>query len=100
MPRFATEDEEREFWATHNTTDYFDQSKVQRGVFLNLKPSTTSISLRISFRAFGRDLVCWPRYGSIAKLKAVSTSARPSFSAAGGLSRAINETMSARSSAA
>ena len=24
LPKFKTEDEEREFWATHSMTDYFD----------------------------------------------------------------------------
>jgi predicted DNA binding CopG/RHH family protein len=54
IPKFATEDEEREFWATHDATDYFDQSKAQRGVFPNLKPSTTSISLRMSIQMLER----------------------------------------------
>ena len=26
MPKFKSEDEEREFWATHDSTDYFDKS--------------------------------------------------------------------------
>ena len=48
MPRFKNEDEEREFWATHDSTDYFDWSKAVRGVkFPNLKPSTKTISLRL-----------------------------------------------------
>jgi predicted DNA binding CopG/RHH family protein len=46
--------EERKFWATHDATDYFDQSKAQRGVFPNLKPSTTSISLRMSIQMLER----------------------------------------------
>jgi len=54
IPKFATEDEEREFWATHDATDYFDRSKAQRGVFPNLKPSTTSISLRMSIQMLER----------------------------------------------
>ena len=53
-PRFVTEDEEREFWATHDATNYFDHSKAQRGVFPNLKPSTTSISLRMSIQMLER----------------------------------------------
>jgi predicted DNA binding CopG/RHH family protein len=54
IPKFATEDEERAFWATHDATDYFDQSKGQRGVFPNLKPSSTSISLRMSVQMLER----------------------------------------------
>lgn len=26
IPKFANEDEEREFWATHDATDYFDET--------------------------------------------------------------------------
>lgn len=47
IPDFKDEDEEREFWATHDMTDYFDMSKAQRVSFPNLKPSTESISLRL-----------------------------------------------------
>jgi predicted DNA binding CopG/RHH family protein len=54
IPKFATEDEERDFWATHDVTDYFDQSKAQSGGFPNLKPSTTSISLRMSIQMLER----------------------------------------------
>lgn len=49
MPRFKNEDEEAEFWATHDTTDYFDISKaVVNPVFPNLKPSTRTITIRVS----------------------------------------------------
>lgn len=47
IPKFKNEDEERDFWATHDVTGYFDVSKAQRVVFPNLKPSTESISLRL-----------------------------------------------------
>ena len=47
IPRFATEAEEREFWATHDTTDYIDWSKARPAVFPNLRPSTETISLRL-----------------------------------------------------
>lgn len=47
IPRFVDEDAEREFWATHDLTDFFDLSKAQRVVFPNLKPSTETISLRL-----------------------------------------------------
>lgn len=47
VPAFATEDQEREFWATADTTEYFDWSQARRVVFPNLKPSTTPISMRI-----------------------------------------------------
>ena len=47
IPKFADEAEEREFWLTHDTTDYVDWSKAKRVSFPNLKPTTQSISLRL-----------------------------------------------------
>ena len=47
IPKFKNEDEEREFWATHDSTDYVDWSKAEQVIFPNLKPSTESISLRL-----------------------------------------------------
>lgn len=47
IPHFKTEDEEREFWATHDSTEYVDWSKAERAIFPNLKPSTETISLRL-----------------------------------------------------
>jgi predicted DNA binding CopG/RHH family protein len=46
-PRFPTEDEERRFWAGHDTVDFFDWSKAVRAAFPALKPSTATISLRL-----------------------------------------------------
>jgi hypothetical protein len=38
LPTFASEDEEREFWATHNSTEYLDWSKaIKNPSFPNLK---------------------------------------------------------------
>ena len=47
IPTFKNEDEEREFWATHDSADYFDWTKARRVIFPNLKPSSKSISLRL-----------------------------------------------------
>ena len=47
IPQFKNEDEERDFWATHDSTEYIDWSKAKRVRFPNLKPSTRSISLRL-----------------------------------------------------
>ena len=47
VPKFKSEAEERKFWETHDTTEYFDWSKAVRARFPNLKPSTQSISLRL-----------------------------------------------------
>ncbi|MBW7908871.1 MAG: BrnA antitoxin family protein [Kiritimatiellae bacterium] len=45
--RFKTEDEERDFWATHSPLDYFDTAKAQEASFPNLRPSLKSISIRL-----------------------------------------------------
>lgn len=47
IPEFKNEDAERDFWATHDSTDYIDWSKAETVIFPNLKPSTESISLRL-----------------------------------------------------
>jgi predicted DNA binding CopG/RHH family protein len=47
IPSFRSEREEREFWETHDTTDYVDWSKGRIVRFRNLKPTTTTISLRL-----------------------------------------------------
>lgn len=47
LPTFRTEREERNFWETHDTSDYVDWSKGTVGRFPNLKTSTTTISLRL-----------------------------------------------------
>jgi predicted DNA binding CopG/RHH family protein len=45
--KFKNEDEEREFWATHDSSDYFDWGKAEPAIFEKLKPSVHSISLRL-----------------------------------------------------
>ncbi len=47
LPEFKNEGEERKFWSTHDTADYFDLSQAKQAIFPNLKPSTRSISLRL-----------------------------------------------------
>lgn len=46
IPTFDSEAEERRFWETHDSTDYVDWGKAERARMPNLRPSTTSISLR------------------------------------------------------
>jgi predicted DNA binding CopG/RHH family protein len=46
-PSFSTEAEEQQFWATHDVTDYFDWDQAAQPRFPDLKPSTTSISIRL-----------------------------------------------------
>jgi predicted DNA binding CopG/RHH family protein len=45
--RFKTEDEEREFWATHSPLDFFDVGTAKKASFPNLQPSLRSISIRL-----------------------------------------------------
>ncbi|MGB7208139.1 MAG: BrnA antitoxin family protein [Pyrinomonadaceae bacterium] len=48
IPKFENEDQERNFWATENSTEYIDWEKAEPAVLPNLKPTTTTISLRMS----------------------------------------------------
>lgn len=48
IPRFSSEDEEREFWATHDSAEYIDWSKAEKNpTFPRLKPSTRTVSIRL-----------------------------------------------------
>jgi predicted DNA binding CopG/RHH family protein len=46
-PKFSSEQEEREFWETHDSSDFVDWSKAESVSLPNLKPSTKTISLRL-----------------------------------------------------
>ena len=48
MPTFQSKIEEREFWETNDTADYFDLANAVKVTMPNLKPSITFISLRLS----------------------------------------------------
>ena len=48
IPKFENEEEERNFWANENSTEFIDWEKAESVVLPNLKPTTTTISLRIS----------------------------------------------------
>lgn len=47
VPPFASEDAERAFWAKHSVSDYFDWTRAVLATFPNLRPSTTTISIRL-----------------------------------------------------
>jgi len=47
IPKFKNEDEEREFWTTHDSTDHIDWSKSKKVILSKLKPSIKTISLRL-----------------------------------------------------
>lgn len=46
-PRFRTEQEERAYWESHDSSGLVDWSRAQRVRLPKLKPSSTSISLRL-----------------------------------------------------
>lgn len=47
IPKFKSEDQEREFWSKADSTEYIDWKKAKRTMLPNLKPSTKKISLRL-----------------------------------------------------
>ncbi len=47
IPIFKSEEEERLFWETHDSTDYIDLSNAKSVRFPNLKKTTKSISIRL-----------------------------------------------------
>jgi predicted DNA binding CopG/RHH family protein len=47
IPKFRTEEDERNFWAAHDSTEFIDWQAGQRRRFPNLKPSLRTISLRL-----------------------------------------------------
>ena len=55
VPKFQNEDEEFEFWQTHDTTDYFDWSNAERLSFPNLK-ATEEADLKLKELLVMRDI--------------------------------------------
>jgi predicted DNA binding CopG/RHH family protein len=47
IPEFSSEEDERSFWAKHDSTEFIDWQAAQRRRFPNLKPSLRTISLRL-----------------------------------------------------
>lgn len=47
IPIFDSEDEEREFWAGADSTDFINWENAEVSVLPNLKPTTRTISLRM-----------------------------------------------------
>jgi predicted DNA binding CopG/RHH family protein len=49
VPKFKNEEEEANFWDTHDTTEYFDiDNSVVNPKFPNLKFSTKTITIRVT----------------------------------------------------
>ena len=47
IPVFQNEDEERAFWATHDTTEYMNWDDAEMVILPKLKPSSKTIPLRL-----------------------------------------------------
>ncbi|GAB4410217.1 MAG: BrnA antitoxin family protein [Anaerolineae bacterium] len=47
IPTFQSEDEEREFWANQDSTEYINWAEAEAVILPKLKPSTRTISLRL-----------------------------------------------------
>ena len=47
VPEFRSEEEEREFWAGHDSTEFIDWRSAARRKFPNLRPALRTISLRL-----------------------------------------------------
>ena len=47
IPRFKTEAEERDFWRTHDSSNYVSWENATEITLSKLKPSTKTISLRL-----------------------------------------------------
>jgi len=47
LPKFKSEDAEREFWAQHDSTEFVDWRMGKRVILPDLKPSSQTISLRL-----------------------------------------------------
>ena len=47
IPKFRNEDQERDFWATHDSTDFLHWNRAERLVLPKLKSSLRTISIRL-----------------------------------------------------
>lgn len=47
IPEFRTEEEEREFWAKADSTEYIDWTAARRVKLPNLRPSLRTVSIRL-----------------------------------------------------
>lgn len=47
IPKFKSEKEERDFWQTHDSTEYVDWSKAEKVSFPNLKLTSKPVTVRL-----------------------------------------------------
>jgi len=63
VPRFSNEREESEFWDSHDTTEYLDDTVPAEIEFADVRPTKTQISLRIDAETVNRVKVVARRKG-------------------------------------
>lgn len=54
IPKFKSEKEEREFWWTHDSTQYIDYSQIEHWSFPNLKLTSKPITVRLPLSLLDR----------------------------------------------
>ena len=47
IPKFKTEEQERKFWKTHDSSEYINWNEAEEVTLPKLKPSTKTISIRL-----------------------------------------------------
>ena len=47
IPKFKSEEEEREFWSSHDAADFIDFSEAKQTLMPNLRPTMKKISIRL-----------------------------------------------------
>ncbi len=47
IPGFKSEEEEREFWSSHDATDFIDFSEAKQALMPNLRPTLKKVSIRL-----------------------------------------------------
>ena len=54
LPAFSSEQNEREYWASHDSTEHIDWAQAQKRSFPNLRPTLRTISLRLPESMIGQ----------------------------------------------
>ena len=47
IPKFKSEEEERDFWSSHDATDFIDFSETKQALMPNLRPTLKKVSIRL-----------------------------------------------------
>ena len=63
IPKFANEQEEAEFWATHDATEFLEETTPVDVKFVDARPRKTQISLRLDPTAIEKLKVVAQRKG-------------------------------------